>query len=114
MMPGKLGALSAVTASLCCLGPAVLAAIGLGGLGVGAYFIQYSGVLVGIAALLLLTGWRGYFAETRRCRTAQCRMSGGRATLAVLSVASFVVVGFALMHLGPLFSKAACAISCSR
>ena len=110
----KLGIGSALTASACCLGPAALAAIGLGGLGVGAYFIRYSGVLVGIAALLLLAGWRGYFAEAGRCKTAQCRMSGGRATLAVLSVASFVVVGFALMHLGPLFFKTACAISCSR
>ena len=110
----RLGIGSALIASACCLGPAALAAIGLGGLGVGAYFIRYSAVLVGIAALLLLMGWLGYFAEGQRCKTAQCRISGGRTTLTILSVASFVVVGFAVMHMGPLFSRAACAFSCPR
>lgn len=110
----KLGILSALTASACCLGPTAFVAVGLGGLGLGAYFVRYSGVLVGIAALLLLAGWRTYFREARQCAGVQCRMPGGKIALITLSVASVVVAGFAVMHLGPLFSNAACAISCLR
>lgn len=110
----RLGIGSALTASACCLGPAALAAAGLGGLGVGVIFTRFSGLLVAVAAVLLAFGWRRYFTEAKRCRTAECRMSGGIATLAVLSIASVVVAGFALMHLGPLATQAACAISCLR
>ncbi|MBI4227401.1 MAG: hypothetical protein HY600_03885 [Candidatus Omnitrophica bacterium] len=105
---------SALTASACCLGPAALAAVGLGGLGMGVVFARFSGLLVAAAAVLLALGWRQYMAEARRCKTAQCRMSGGHLALITLSVASVVVAGFALMHLGPLATRAACAISCLR
>lgn len=114
MKAAKLGALSALTASACCLGPAVLVAVGLGGLGIGGFFARFSGVLVGVAAVLLLAGWRLYLSERRRCTQARCRMPGRAATLMTLVVASIIVAGFALMHLGPLFSRAACAISCPR
>lgn len=114
MNAAKLGVGSALTASACCLGPAIFTAAGLGGLGLGTYFVRYSGWLVGAAALLLLAGWRAYVRETQRCSKAHCRMSGGKATLVTLSIASAVVAGFAVMHGGPLFSKAACAISCPR
>ncbi len=110
----KLGIGSAFTASLCCLGPAVLAAAGLGGLGLAAWFTRYSGLLVGIAALLLAWSWWVYFREARQCARAQCRMAGGKVALITLSIASVVVAGFAAMHLGPVFSKVACAISCPR
>jgi len=114
MNAAKLGIGSALTASACCLGPAALAAIGLGGLGVSVFFTRFSGLLVAAAAVLLTFGWRRYVAEARRCRTARCRMAGGVATLAVLSVASAVVAGFALLHLWPLAMQAACTISCPR
>lgn len=114
MKAEKLGALSALTASACCLGPAVLAAAGLGGLGFGIYFVRFSGVLVAAAVVLLALGWRLYLTEHRRCAQTQCRMRGGKTALITLSLASVIVAGFAVMHMGPLFSKAACAISCPR
>ncbi len=110
----KLGIGSALTASACCLGPAALAAVGLGGLGAGVFFTRFAGLLVAGAAVLLAFGWRRYVAEARRCRTAHCQMAGGKVTPAVLSVASIVVAGFALMHLWSLVTQAACAISCPR
>lgn len=110
----KLGIGSAFTASVCCLGPAVLAAAGLGGLGLGVFFARFSGLLAAVAAALLALGWRQYFAEARRCKAAQCRMPGGVSALTILSVASVVVAGFAIMHFGPALSRAACAIPCPR
>lgn len=114
MKATHLGIGSALTASACCVGPAALAAAGLGGLGLGIWFVRYAGWLVGAAALLLLAGWWTWFRENRRCAKAQCRMPGGKGALAALSIASVVVAGFALLHLGPLLSRAGCAISCLR
>ncbi|MBI1953860.1 MAG: hypothetical protein HYS41_07040 [Candidatus Omnitrophica bacterium] len=110
----KLGIGSALAASACCLGPAALAAAGLGGLGAGVFFARFSWLLVAAAAVLLGLGWRQYLAQAKRCQATQCRMPGGAGALVILSVASVVVAGFALMHLGPLAAKAACAVSCQR
>jgi len=110
----KLGVGSALTASACCLGPAVLAAAGLGGLGVGIFFARFSGLLVAVAAVLLAFGWRRYITEVKHCKAAHCRMAGGKVTLATLSIASLIVAAFTWMHLGPALSQAACAISCPR
>ncbi len=113
MNAGKLGALSAVTASLCCLGPAMLVAFGLGGLGLGALFSQYAGVLIGVAAMLLVLGWRLYSKEAQRCRNAQCQMPGRTGTLAMLAAASIIGGATALMHLWPLLNQA-CGAACPR
>jgi len=110
----RLGIGSALTASACCLGPAALAAVGLGGLGVGVLFARFSGVLVAVAAVLLAFGWRRYVAEVKHCKAAQCRMAGSKVTLVTLSIASLIVAAFAWMHLGPALSQAACAITCAR
>lgn len=110
----KLGIGSALTASACCLGPAALAAVGLGGLGVGVFFTRFSGLLVAAAVVLLAFGWRRYFAEVKHCKAARCRLAGGMVTLVTLSIASLVVAAFAWMHLGPAFSRAACAVTCAR
>ncbi len=114
MKATRLGIFSAFTASLCCAGPAVLIALGLGGLGGSAFFGRFAVVLVGIAMVLLGLGWWLYAKEVRQCRAAQCQMPGRTATLATLAVASVIVAGFALIHLGSLVNKAACALSCPR
>lgn len=114
MKAARLGVFSALIASACCLSPAVLVAVGLGGLGLGVLFARFSLALVVIAVVLLLVGWRAYLAERKRCAQAQCHMPGRTATLVTLGVASIIVAGFALMHLWPLATKATCAISCPR
>jgi len=113
MKAGKLGALSAVTASLCCLGPVALVAFGLGGLGLGVLFSRYAGILLVAATLLLSLGWWLYTKETRRCRQAQCQMPGRTGTFATLIVASTIVGAVALMHLWPLVNQA-CGAACPR
>lgn len=108
-----LGILSAATASACCLAPAVLVAIGLGGLGAGLFVARFSGLLVGLAAAFLALGWWLFLAEAKRCNETQCQMPGRAKTLVVLAAASVVVAGFGVMHLWPVLSRA-CAASCPR
>lgn len=110
----KLGALSALIASACCLGPAALVAVGLGGLGLGVLFARFAGVLAGAGVVLLLVGWRAYLAERRWCAKTQCQMPGRTATLVTLGAASAIVAGFALMHLWPTLHQFACSVSCPR
>ncbi len=113
MKAGKLGVLSAVTASLCCLGPAVLAAIGLGGVAAGALFARLTWIFLGPATALLVLGWRFYATEARRCQQAQCRMPGRSLTVSTLAVASLIVGAVALIHLWPVLSQA-CGAACPR
>ncbi|MBI2843918.1 MAG: mercury transporter MerT [Armatimonadetes bacterium] len=48
--------LAALLASLCCIGPIVLAALGISGLGLTTAFAPYRLWLMGLALLLLVTG----------------------------------------------------------
>lgn len=94
-----LGILSAVTASVCCLGPLLLIVLGLGGLGLGAILGKYHWYFILGAALFLGLAWRSYFKEKRSCETAHCQMEGRRLTRNVLSLASAVVLTFAGLNL---------------
>ena len=90
-----LGLLSALTASACCLGPAVFALLGLGSLGlwtdVGRYHRWF---LVG-ALVLLAVAWQRFFREVIRCRTTGCGMAHGKMTGLILLIVSLVVLFFA-------------------
>lgn len=90
-----LGAVSAVTASACCLGPAVLALLGLGGLGIGAILGRFHQGFVWVGMVLLAGAWWRFVRQLIRCRTAGCRMAHGRLTGLVLLIASLVVLFFA-------------------
>jgi hypothetical protein len=114
MKAGKLGALSAVTASLCCLGPAALAAIGLGGLAAGALFARLTWIFLGLATALLALGWRLYAMEAKRCQQAQCRMPGRSLSVSTLAAASLIVGAIAFMHLWPALNQFVCSVSCPR
>jgi copper chaperone CopZ len=94
MKPVKLGVLSALTASVCCVGPALLALLGLGGLGAAAFIGRYHWWLIGAAITLLAFGWRNYLREGRRCRTEACTMAQGKTARAILIVASVIVATF--------------------
>jgi copper chaperone CopZ len=101
----QLGILSAVTASVCCLGPVLLVLLGLGGLGVGALIGRYHWWFIGAATALLTVAWRSYLNEAGRCRTAHCDMVGGKRTRTVLFLASTVVAVFVGLNLYPYASQ---------
>lgn len=90
-----LGILSAVTASICCLGPFVLILFGLGSLGLGAVIGKYHWYFILGAAILLAFAWRNYFKERKSCESAHCEMEGKKMTRNILVLASAVVLTFA-------------------
>jgi SAM-dependent methyltransferase len=96
MKAGPLGILSALTASACCLGPLVLALLGLGGLGIGATLGCYHPWFSGAAVVLLAAGWHRYAKELHSCRTRRCQMARGRLTMWSLIASSAVVAMFVL------------------
>ncbi len=89
------GILSALTASVCCLGPLFLILIGLGGLGFGAIIGKYHWYFIAGAAVLLGLAWKNYFAEKKTCESKQCTMDGKKMTRNILLLASAVVLTFA-------------------
>jgi hypothetical protein len=65
------------------------------GLGSGAFMavtMRYRWLLIPAGVIGVATGFVLYFRERRRCDGLACRMAGGRITLALLIVASLVVM----------------------
>ena len=93
------GILSALTASLCCLGPLLLIAMGLGSLGLGAVLGRYHWYFILGAALILSFAWRGYFKEKKFCESSHCEMKGKKMTRNVLLIATVIVLTFAGLNL---------------
>jgi copper chaperone CopZ len=95
MKADKLGILSALFASVCCVTPLILVLLGLAGLGIGAILGRFHWWFLGAALVLLTVAWRRYFQEGRRCATERCEMVSGTPTRWTLLVASLVVAVFA-------------------
>ena len=99
MKANKLGILSALTASVCCVGPLVLLFLGLGTLGFGAVIGRYHWWFILGAMGLLAFAWRSYLREARQCRTSHCEMAQGKTTRFVLILASLIVALFMGLNL---------------
>jgi uncharacterized RDD family membrane protein YckC len=89
---GATASVGAVLSSLCCLLPLAVIIFGLGSGAFMAVTMQYSWLLISAGIVGVATGFFLYFRERRRCATLACRMAGSRVTLALLVVASVVVV----------------------
>lgn len=99
MKAQKLGILSGVAASLCCLGPPLLIFLGLGTLGLGSFFGKYHWYFILAGTLLLGFAWRAYFKEKRRCTTEGCQMVRQGTTRFILLIATLIVVVFFSLNL---------------
>ena len=99
MKTKTIGIFSAFTASICCLGPIVLIALGLGGLGIGAVIGQYHWYFILGAILLLAIGWKSYFKEKKACDSHNCEMKDKGITKNILLTASTVVLIFAGLNM---------------
>lgn len=82
----------AALSSLCCLLPLAIIVLGLGSGAFMAVTMQYRWLLIPAGVIGVATGFLVYFRERRRCATLACRMAGSRLTLALLVVASIVVI----------------------
>jgi copper chaperone CopZ len=87
------GILAAVLGSICCVGPLLLVAVGLG---TGAAVIgRYHWFFVIGAIAVLVWAWVKHFREKTRCACEQRPMVGRRISLFTLLVASVIVLAFA-------------------
>lgn len=68
---------TAIVASLCCIGPAVLAIAGAGSLGAFAAFEKYRPYFIGLTALLLgLAFYLTYRKREVKCEDGSCKIEG--------------------------------------
>jgi mercuric ion transport protein len=86
------GILAAVLGSICCVGPLLLIAVGLG---TGAALIgRYHWLFVIGALAVLAWAWVRHFGEKTRCACEDRLMDGRGISLVTLLVASVIVLGF--------------------
>jgi|SRR5438105_3385996 len=92
------GILAAVLGSICCVGPLLLIAVGLG---TGAAVIgRYHWFFVIGAFAVLAWAWGKHFRERARCACEHRPMDGGRRiSLFTLLIASMVVLAFAGLNI---------------
>lgn len=95
MKAARLGIVSALLASVCCLGPFVLAVLGLGALGFGAFFGKTHWYFLAGAGAILILAWWAFLKEKRACAKAKCQMPGKAAGGSILILASIFVLLFA-------------------
>src|SRR6266702_871647 len=91
------GILAAVLGSICCVGPLLLIAVGLG---TGAAAIgRYHWFFVIGAFALLAWAWVKHFREETRCACEHRLMEGRGISLFTLLIASVIVVAFAGLNI---------------
>jgi len=112
-MAVRLGAVSAgmtawvgaALSSLCCLLPLAVIVLGLGSGAFMAVTMQYRWLLIPGGVIGVATGFLLYFRERRRCAVLACRMAGSRVTLALLVLASVVVMTSIVVDRLPEFTS---------
>src|SRR5713101_2062415 len=91
------GMLATVLGSICCIGPLLLVAIGLGS---GAVFVGRYHWLFLIGGIAVLTwAWAKYFREKTICDCEHQLMAGKRSGLFTLLIATLLVLGFAGLNI---------------
>src|SRR5579884_4030934 len=95
------GILSALLSSICCIGPLLLVAVGLGAGAavIGRYHWWFIAAAIGVLAL----AWTKYFREKAACACEQGAMQGRRSGTITLLIATVIVLGFVGLNTGRLF-----------
>lgn len=99
MKVSKLGILSAMIASICCVGPLLLILLGLGSLGIGAAIGKYHRYFISASLLLLTFAWRSYLKENKVCGLKACKMENKKADLLTLIMSTIIVAIFAALNI---------------
>lgn len=90
----RIGILSGVLASACCIGPIVLGILGLGSLGLGSLFGTYHWYFQGGAAVGLGLAWVIFLKEKKRRCAQSCNADTDRVTKGIIVAVSLVVAVF--------------------
>jgi copper chaperone CopZ len=94
------GIFSAVLGSICCVGPLLLIALGLGTF--AAVIGRYHWFFTGAAMAVLAWAWVKHFREQARCACEHRATDGSGSSSVTLIVASAIVVGFAALNVSSL------------
>ncbi len=92
---------SALIASLCCLLPLGIVALGLGGGAFMTVTMQYRNIFVPVGVVGVGIGYYLYFKEKRRCSSIGCSFVGRKTNLALLVLATVMVAGALLLDFFP-------------
>src|SRR5437899_11580102 len=97
MKAKQAGILAVILGSICCIGPLLLLAIGVGS---GAVFIgRYHWFFI-IAAMAVLTwAWAKYLRENTVCDCEHKAMEGRHSTILTLLITTVLVIGFAGLNI---------------
>ncbi|MCQ9204880.1 MAG: mercuric transporter MerT family protein [Omnitrophica bacterium] len=94
----KMGILSAISASICCIGPIILIALGFGSLSLGAVINKYHGAFLTVGILLILFSWIRYIKEKKNCHIKKCQMENKKITLITLIITTSIVSFFLILN----------------
>ncbi len=94
MKAERIGILSALLASSCCLGPIALVLLGLGSVGLVPLLGKYHWYLQGAAVAVLVLGWWIFLREKRRMNALGSELRNERLTRTTLSVVTLIVTIF--------------------
>lgn len=97
LKPALASVVSSLAASLCCLLPLAVIALGLGSGAFMATTMRYQAILLPLGILGVTAGYVLYVRERRRCRMLACTMAGGWFNLVALSVATVVLIAEVLL-----------------
>jgi len=92
MKPKNVGILSAILGSICCVGPLLLIAVGLGAS--AAVISRYHWLFIAAAIIVLALAWSKYFREKTTLDCEQNRMQGRQRGTVTLLTATAIVLGF--------------------
>jgi mercuric ion transport protein len=103
-----IGGLAAVLASICCLGPLVLVAIGISGAWIGNLTVlePYRPIFIGAALVALFFAYRRIFRPAQACKPGEvCAVPQVKTAQKIIFiiVAALTGLAFAFPYLLPLF-----------
>ncbi len=96
------GAMSAILASLCCLGPVLLSAAGMAGIGAFSFFENYRPLLIAVTVFTLVVAFVLVYQKSKStCPDGSCRIepSGRRSRAAVWAATLVAAVSIAYPYL---------------
>lgn len=100
------GIISAIVASLCCIGPVVLALLGVGSIGLFSTLEPYRPYLIGLTVVLI--GFAFYLTYRKReviCEDGTCRIEGAskwnKVAVWLVTVAAAAAIAFPYLGLQP-------------
>lgn len=108
MQSKNLGLVSAILGSACCVGPALLAFLGVFGFA-GGFFSKFHWEFVILGSIGVTGAWWQFLRERRQLQAVAARMRNERITRAILVFSTLVIVGVLGTSIYPLVVRGASA-----